>query len=122
MVVGYSPTEGDGDRFWNDMDRTLDSIGRGYRLCILGDLSGWIGDRTRAGITDAFGISGENGNGRRVVESCEERGLCNTYLKHRSVHNYTRVAEGRKGGENKSMIDLVLVKRDMLRYVDTCRM
>ena len=33
VVVGYSPSEGDGekrDRFWNDIDRTLDSLGNGY--------------------------------------------------------------------------------------------
>ena len=29
-----------------DMDRTLDSIGNGYRLCVLGDLNEWIGDMT----------------------------------------------------------------------------
>ena len=30
VVVGYGPIEGDGeerDRFWNDMDRTLESVG-----------------------------------------------------------------------------------------------
>ena len=41
----------------------------------------------------------------------------NTYLKHRSLYKYTRVAKGRDGVEIKSMIDLVLVKRDMLRYL-----
>ena len=76
-MVGYGPTEGDGkERFWNDMDRTLDSVGSGYRLCILGDLNGWIRDRTRAGITGAFGVPGENDSGRRVVEFCAKRGLC----------------------------------------------
>ena len=57
MVLGYGPNEGDGeerDTFWNNMDRILDSSGKGYRLCILGDLNGWIGDRTRAGITGVF--------------------------------------------------------------------
>ena len=42
VVVGYSPNEGDDE----DMDRTLDSVGSGYRLCILGDLNGevsWCG-------------------------------------------------------------------------------
>ena len=44
VVVGYGPTEGDGEeKFWNDMDRTLDCVGNGYRSCILGDLNGWIG-------------------------------------------------------------------------------
>ena len=27
---------------WNDMDRTLDSVGNGNRLCILRDVNGWI--------------------------------------------------------------------------------
>ena len=37
------------ERFWNDMDRTLDKVGNGYRLRILGDLNGWIEDRTGDG-------------------------------------------------------------------------
>ena len=42
VVVGYGPNvKGEErDRFWNDMDRTLDNIGNGYRLYILGDLNG----------------------------------------------------------------------------------
>ena len=42
-MVGFGPNEGDGgerDRFWNDMDRILDSVGKGYRLFILGDING----------------------------------------------------------------------------------
>ena len=73
-IVGYGLNQGDGEereRFWNDVDRTLDSIRIGYRLCILGDLGRWIRD----GITGAFGVPGENDNGRRVVEFCKERGL-----------------------------------------------
>ena len=54
------------ETFWNDMDRILNKIWNGYRLCILGDLNGWIGDRTRASISGAFGVLGENDNGRRV--------------------------------------------------------
>ena len=76
MVVGYGPNEGDGeerDRFWNDMGRILDRVEKGYRLCILGDLNGWMGDRTRAGITGAYGVKRENDNGRRVVEFCAEK-------------------------------------------------
>ena len=90
MVVGHGPSERDDeerDRFLNDMDRTLDSVENGYRMFILGDLNGWIRDRTRAGITGAFEVPGENDNGRRVVEFCAERGLFagNTYFKHRSL-------------------------------------
>ena len=59
------------------MDRILDGVGNGYRLCILGDLNKWIGDHgIRASITGTFGVPGENDIGRRVVEFCVERGLC----------------------------------------------
>ena len=104
------------------MDRILDRVENGYRLCILGDLKGWIGDRTRTGITGTFGVSEENENGRRVVEFCAERGLCvdNTYFEPPSLHKYTKVARGQDGVEVKSMIGLVLVK-DMLRYVQVVR-
>ena len=44
---------------WNKMVRILDSVGNGYKLCILGDLNRWIGDQTRAGIAGAFGVLGE---------------------------------------------------------------
>ena len=53
-----------------DMDRTLDSVGNGYRLCILGHINGWVGDRTRAGITGAFGFPEDNDNSRKLVEFC----------------------------------------------------
>ena len=52
---------------------TLDRVGNGYRLCLLGDLNEWKGDRTRACITGAFRVPGENDNCRRVVEFCAER-------------------------------------------------
>ena len=57
------------------------------------------------------------------MEFYEKRGLCvgNTYFKHRGLHKYTRKARGREGVEIKSMIDLLLVKRDMLRYVQDVR-
>ena len=56
------------------MDKTMDRVRNGYRLCMLGDLNGWIRDRVRASINGAFGVQGEKKNGRRVVEFCGERG------------------------------------------------
>ena len=57
------------------------------------------------------------------MEFCAERGLCmsNIYFKHRSLHKYTRVAMGLDGVEIKSMTDLVLVKKDIVRYVQDVR-
>ena len=41
----------------------MDSIGNRYRLRILEDLNRWIGDRTKDGITSAFGVPGKDDNG-----------------------------------------------------------
>ena len=98
----------------------VDSVGYGYRLCILGNLNGWIGNGKRADITGAFRVPGENDNEGKVAELCAERELCrgSTNVKRRSLLKYTRVARGQDGVEVKSMIDLVLVKG----YVQDVRM
>ena len=58
--VEYGPDEGNSEereKFWNYLDMIGDRVGNVYmRLCVLGYLNGWIGDRVRAAIT------GENGN------------------------------------------------------------
>ena len=54
MVVRYSPNGGNGqekERLWNEFDRVVDRVKNGYRLCVLGDLNGWIEDMVRASIT-----------------------------------------------------------------------
>ena len=40
----------------------------------------------------------------------------NTFFGHRSLHKYTSVARFQNVVEVKSMIDLVLVRKDLLRY------
>ena len=45
----------------------------------------------------------------------------NTYFEHRSLHKYIKVARIQDGVKVKSMIELVLVKRVMLRYVQDVR-
>ena len=62
-MVGYSTNEGTGEEremFWNDMERTMDTLGNGYRLCKLEDLNRWIGDRVRPSINGTFGVPGKN--------------------------------------------------------------
>ena len=110
---GVDPNEGKGgerEGFWNDLDRIVDRVGNWYILCVMGDLNGYIGVRVRAGITDVFGVPGENENERRVMEFCAERGCV-----------WARVAKGQDEVEVKSMTDLVLVKKDMLCFVQDVR-
>ena len=54
---------------------------------------------------------------------CAERGLCvdKTYLEHKNLHKYTRVTRNQDGVEVKSMVDRVLVKKEMLQCVEVVR-
>ena len=45
----------------------------------------------------------------------------NTCFEHKRLHRYTRVARGQDEVKVKSMLDLVLEKKDMLRYVQDLR-
>ena len=52
------PTEGEAEereRFWNDLDWFVYTVGNWYRLCVLGDLNEWVGRRLREVITGGFG-------------------------------------------------------------------
>ena len=80
-----------------------------YRLCLLKDLNGWVGDRMRVDMTCAFGDLGENDNGRRVIDLCVDRVLCmgNVYFMHKSLANYTRVARDQDEVNVMSMTDMM---------------
>ena len=41
----------------------------------------------------------------------------NTYFEHNSLHKWVREARSQDGLEVKRMIDLMLVKKDMMRYM-----
>ena len=72
--------------------------------------------------TGVIGVPGENDNGRRVEEFCAERGMCVvTHILNTELCLRTRVAKGQGRVEIKSILDLVLVKRDMLRYIQDVR-
>ena len=45
----------------------------------------------------------------------------NTYFEHKSLQKYTRMARGIYGEKVTSMIDLMLVKKDILCYVQDGR-
>ena len=70
MMVVQGATEGEVEEremFWNDLDRVVDKVDKRYRLCLLGDLNGWAGDRLRVGITIGFEVPGRN-DGKMVID------------------------------------------------------
>ena len=65
VFVVYEPSEWDIEKkkkFWNDLNKVVDRIGNGNRLCALVDLNGWVIDSMKEGITVAFGVPGERDN------------------------------------------------------------
>src|SRR5678815_5909294 len=70
VVVTYGPSKGNVEEstiFWDNLNDVLDGVSRSFRLIVLGDLNGWIGDKKRDGITGGFGVFEENENGRKAV-------------------------------------------------------
>ena len=73
----------------------------------------------RVGITGAFAVLENIGDGRRLFHFRAEKELCvvNTYFMDKNLHKYTRLARGQNKVEVMSILDLVLVKKDLLHYV-----
>ena len=123
VVVAYGPSDNcaaeERVEFWNDLKGVLDRVNRGFRVIVMGDFNGRIGVQKRDGITGAFGVEGENENGKVIIDFCKSRDMCvsNTFFAHKSIHLYTRVKEKADGRVERSMIDFVLVKKEMLKYV-----
>ena len=44
MVVDYGPNEVNGEER-ETFERIVDRVVNGYRLCVLGDMNEWVGDR-----------------------------------------------------------------------------
>ena len=74
------------------MDRILDRLGNGYKLCILRYQNVWIG------------VPEDIDNCRRGLEFCAERDLCvgSTCFEQRNLRKCTRVEKGQDGLEIKS--------------------
>ena len=82
-----------------------------------------VEESLRMGIAGVFGVSGEHGTQRKVIDFGAGSVLCvgNTYFNHNSLHKYVRVARGQERMGVMSTIDLVLIKRDIVHYVQDVR-
>ena len=45
-------------------------------MIVMGDLNGRIGVQKRDIITGAFGVEGENENGKVMIDFCKSRDMC----------------------------------------------
>ena len=92
------------ERFWNDLYRVLDRVGNAYQLCV-----------GRINVNKCAGWELKCNDTLLFSKECI---ICvlNTYFKHKNICKYTRVVRNQDGLEVMSMIDWVLVKRNMLKY------
>ena len=74
-------------------------------------------------INGGFGVPGEKDDGRKGIDSCIENELClgNTYSEHNTLFKRTRMVRSRDRLEAMIIIDVVLVEKDMLGYVQYMR-
>ena len=76
----------------------------------------------RAGIIGALDFQDRTKMGEEWWSSVLKGGcVWVTHTSNTSFHKYTRVARGQYGVEVKSLIDLVLVEKDMLRFLHDVR-
>lgn len=98
-------------RLWNGLGHVVNAVGKGYRLVVLGDVYGIIGDGVRGSVTGSVDVPGENENEMKVVDFCS-RGICvtNTFFQHKDIYKYTWVGQGGES-ECRSMTHLIWCKR-----------
>ena len=92
VVAAYAPCDNREDavkdEFWGMLDTLLGTLGDTYKVFVLGDMNGKVGNRVVNDVIGCQGVPGENDNGNRMKELCQENGLCiaNTYFRHKDIH------------------------------------
>ena len=54
--------------FYGDFGRVLEREGTGYRLFVMGDMNGWLGDRVREGLVVHLNFLMKTGIGKKIDE------------------------------------------------------
>ena len=54
--------------FYSDFGRVLEREGTGYRLFVMGDMNGWLGDRVREGLVVHLNFLMKTGIGKNGKE------------------------------------------------------
>lgn len=70
------------DKFWRDLENTLDETKRHQEVVIIGDLNARVGSRQNDAVVGRFGEVVVNNSGQRLIELCNQYNLriLNTFL------------------------------------------
>lgn len=124
MVVVYAPNDNDTmenkAQFYEQLQRTIEDIDRD--IILLGDMNARVGNRAEEwnGVIGKEGEETLNDSGVRLLEFCVMNDLVilNTMFIHKDIHKFTREEPSRK---EKSIIDYIIVKREMRKYIRDTR-
>ena len=120
VVYAYAPQVGRlecvKDQFYNDMASEWDLQSPGEVALGLGDFNGHAGRWIDGfeGVHGGYGIGKRNFEGRRLLEFCDEKELCeaNTWLEKKEQRKITSSIGG-----NETEIDFVLVSRNNKKHL-----
>jgi exonuclease III len=135
VIAVYSPINpitkqmsDENDKFYNDLQDTLNDVSTKDMIIIMGDLNARVGKDQqkrqqhviRSGI-GPFTVDIENENGTRLIDFCEINNIIisNTFFKHKLVHQTSWMHPKNKKWH---MIDYTLVNKKFRSSVEDVRM
>jgi hypothetical protein len=110
------------DKFYADLQDTINNVSSNDMLIIIGDLNARVGEnqqqheiRSNVG---PFTIDVENENGTRLIDFCEINNilLSNTFFKHKLIHQTSWMHPRNKTWH---MVDYTLIKKSSERASTT---
>lgn len=113
VICGYAPTNDckceEREKFWEEVEECMGKFLSHERVILIGDMNGKVGDVCDGVITGKWGVPVVNENGECLKSVCAGKNLMvtNTFFKHKDIHKYTWVRDGRV--TYKSLIDFVCV-------------
>ena len=118
VISVYAPThrasQGDKDRFFDDLQAVVDSVCAEDLLLVIGDFNAKVGCGARGdlwdGVRGQHGVGQVNENGEALLSWCAQNGLAVIYtmLQKKRIHQYTWQHPGSKQWH---CIDYVLMRQ-----------
>ena len=130
LIAVYSPVNpmtkemaDNSDKFYADLQETLDRVQRGDMLIIMGDLNARLGCQEHLNAPQCVGpftADVQNENGMRLLDFCLVNDLVvtNTFFQHKTIHQTSWMHPGKKSWH---MLDYTIVNRKFRTSVEDVR-
>jgi len=111
VIQIYAPTtaavEECVEGFYEQLQKTIDSIPKGDAIIIMGDMNAKVGEGTSSQAMGRFGLGERNDAGDRLIEFCEinNLGLMNTFFPQPKRRLYTWTSPD---GKHRNQIDYIM--------------